>query len=177
MRRLLCCAVVAFGAAGVSAPANEAGDVPRLRARGILIPVASVRAEQLADTFLQGRAGGARSHEALDIAAAHGTPVVAADDGKIVKLFKSRPGGITIYQFDPGSEYAYYYAHLAGYADGIQEGAAVRKGQVIGYVGSTGNASPEAPHLHFAVFLLGPLRQWWRGTPINPFAIWRDVRP
>jgi murein DD-endopeptidase MepM/ murein hydrolase activator NlpD len=92
----------------------------------------------------------------------------------VVKLFLSKPGGITIYQFDPGSNYAYYYAHLDRYADGVVEGTSLRKGQVIGYVGSTGNASPDAPHLHFAIFKLGPERQWWRGMPLNPYRVWRE---
>jgi murein DD-endopeptidase MepM/ murein hydrolase activator NlpD len=108
---------------------------------------------------------------------ARGTPVLAVEDGKVAKLFLSKPGGITIYQFDPASQYAYYYAHLDRYAEGLTEGASLRKGQVIGYVGSTGNASPDAPHLHFAIFKLGPERQWWRGAPLNPYLVWRDARP
>jgi murein DD-endopeptidase MepM/ murein hydrolase activator NlpD len=106
-----------------------------------------------------------------------GTPVVAVDDGRIAKLFLSKPGGITLYQFDPSGEYAYYYAHLDSYADGIAEGGKLRKGDVIGYVGSSGNASPDAPHLHFAIFKLGIEKQWWRGTPVNPFLVWRDAKP
>ena len=109
--------------------------------------------------------------------APRGRPVLAVEDGRITKLFLSNPGGITLYQFDPGSNYAYYYAHLDSYAAGITEGASVSKGQVLGYVGSTGNASPDAPHLHFAIFKLGPERQWWRGSPINPYLIWRDAKP
>jgi murein DD-endopeptidase MepM/ murein hydrolase activator NlpD len=117
----------------------------------------------------QGRDGGQRGHEAIDILAPRGTPVMAVDDGRIVKLFLSKPGGITVYQFDPTGQFAYYYAHLDRYADGLAEGQTVRRGSVIGYVGSTGNASPEAPHLHFAIFRLGPKKQWWKGEPINPF--------
>ena len=151
-------------------------DLARLRARGLAIPVSGVRREQLTDNYTQPRAGGA-SHEALDIMAPRGTPVLAVEGGRVTKLFLSKLGGITLYQFDPGNEYVYYYAHLDRYADRLVEGVSVSKGQVIGYVGSTGNALPDAPHLHFAVSRLGPERQWWRGTPINPFLIWRDAKP
>ena len=154
----------------------DATDLSRLGARSLDIPVTGVSAAQLNDNYTQARAGGVE-HEALDIMAPRGTPVLAVEDGRIAKLFLSKPGGITLYQFDPGSEYAYYYAHLDGYADGIAEGGLLRKGQVIGYVGSTGNASPDAPHLHFAIFKLGVEKQWWRGTPINPFLVWRGTRP
>ena len=126
---------------------------------------------QLADSYTQSRAAG--SHEALDIMAPRGTPVLAVEDGKVAKLFLSKPGGITLYQLDPTETFVYYYAHMEGYAAGIVEGSVLRKGQVVGYVGSTGNASPLAPHLHFSIFRLGPERQWWRGSPINPFQVWR----
>jgi murein DD-endopeptidase MepM/ murein hydrolase activator NlpD len=115
--------------------------------------------------------GGNRPHEALDILAPRGTPVLAADDGRIVKLFKSVPGGLTIYQFDPSESFAYYYAHLEGYATGVAEGKQVRRGEVIGYVGTTGNANPATPHLHFAIFVLGPEKRWWQGTAINPYPL------
>lgn len=159
-------------------PAAESGpeptdpDIVLLRARNLTLPVQGVSNSQLTDTYTQARAAGT-PHEAIDIMAARGTPVVAVEDGKLAKLFLSKPGGITIYQFDPANEYAYYYAHLDRYADGISEGATVQKGQLLGYVGSSGNASPDAPHLHFAIFKLGPERQWWRGTPLNPYGIWR----
>lgn len=156
--------------------ADRRDDVSRLRARGLAIPLAAVSPAQLTDTYTQARAGGT-THEALDIMAPRGTPVLAVDDGRVVKLFLSKPGGITLYQFDPGDEYVYYYAHLDRYSDGIKEGDSISRGQIIGYVGSTGNALPDAPHLHFAVSRLGPERQWWRGTPINPFLIWRNAKP
>jgi murein DD-endopeptidase MepM/ murein hydrolase activator NlpD len=123
---------------------------------------------QIMDTYGQPR-GNERHHEALDIMAPKGTKVVAAADGKIEKLFASKPGGLTIYQFDPTEKYAYYYAHLDRYADGLREGAQVKRGDVLGYVGTSGNADPNAPHLHFAVFELTPERQWWKGTPVNPY--------
>ena len=143
-----------------------------LRLRKLLLPVASVSAAQLSDTYTQSRAAG-RPHEALDIMAPRGTPVLAVENGRVAKLFLSKPGGITLYQFDPHAEFAYYYAHLDRYADGLTEGAPLVRGQVVGYVGSTGNASLDAPHLHFAVFKLGPERQWWKGTALNPFLLWR----
>ena len=155
---------------------SDPSDVSRLRGRSLTLPVTGVSAAQLTDTYTQARAAGV-PHEALDIMAPRGTPVVAIEDGRVAKLFLSKPGGITLYQFDPGGQYAYYYAHLDRYADGIAEGASLRKGQVIAYVGSTGNALPQAPHLHFAIFRLGPERQWWRGTPLNPFMVWRDAKP
>jgi murein DD-endopeptidase MepM/ murein hydrolase activator NlpD len=154
----------------VAAPAlakKSDGPLP-VKARELIIPVEGVRPEQLTDTYNE-RRGGTRPHEALDIMAPRGTPVRAAADGRIVKLFDSKPGGLTIYEFDPTESVAYYYAHLDRYAGGIQEGQAVRQGDVIGYVGSTGNASPEGPHLHFAIFRLGPEKRWWQGTPVNPF--------
>jgi murein DD-endopeptidase MepM/ murein hydrolase activator NlpD len=156
-----------------SAPANgtpiesPTADLPA-QAREIIIPVEGVRPEQLSDTFNE-RRGGTRPHEALDIMAPRGTPVRAAADGRIVKLFESKPGGLTIYQFDPTETVAYYYAHLDRYAGGLKEGQSVRQGDVIGYVGSTGNASPDAPHLHFTMFRLGPEKHWWQGTAIDPF--------
>lgn len=154
--------------------AGGEADIARLRQRSLLIPVASVQASDLQDTYLQARGGGAREHEALDIAAPRGTPVFAVEDGSIAKKFTSQPGGLTVYQFDKAREFAYYYAHLDSYAQDLREGMPVRKGQVIGYVGSTGNATPEAPHLHFAIFRLGPEQRWWRGTPLNPFEVWRS---
>jgi murein DD-endopeptidase MepM/ murein hydrolase activator NlpD len=150
-----------------------AGD---LATRGLLVPVQGIGREQLHNTFGDARGGGTRTHEALDIMAPRNTPVLAVEDGKITKLFTSQQGGLTIYQFDPSETYAYYYAHLDRYANGLKEGQVVRKGQVIGYVGSTGNANPEGPHLHFAIFRLTPEKQWWKGDPLNPFDVLRGRR-
>ena len=167
--------MVALGALALAQGRScDASALEKLRGRALAIPVQSVEASNLTDTYLQSRDAGARTHEGLDIPAPNGTPVIAVEDGRIAKLFLSKPGGITVYEFDPASEFAYCYAHLDRYADDLREGAAVRRGDIIGYVGSTGNASSSAPHLHFAVFRLGPERQWWRGVPINPFEIWRD---
>jgi murein DD-endopeptidase MepM/ murein hydrolase activator NlpD len=138
----------------------------------LLIPVAGISAGQLRDTFGDNRgSNGERAHEALDIMAPRGTPVLAASDGKVEKLFTSVPGGLTIYQFDPTRTWAYYYAHLDRYAPGLAEGRQLERGDVIGYVGSSGNASEDAPHLHFAIFVLGPEKHWWEGTAIDPYPL------
>ena len=144
-------------------------DYRELAGRRLTIPVAGTMASHLTNTFDDVRGGGARAHQALDIMAPRGTPVVAVEDGRIEKLFTSRPGGLTIYQFDPTRSYSYYYAHLDRYAEGLTEGQAVKRGEVIAYVGSTGNASPEGPHLHFGIFKLGPEKRWYEGAPLNPF--------
>lgn len=146
-------------------------DYRALAARRLTIPVSGVMAAHLTNTYGDDRGGGARRHGALDIMAPRGTPVVATEDGRIEKLFTSDQGGLTIYQFDPTRTYNYYYAHLDRYADGLAEGQAVKRGQVIGYVGFTGNASPEGPHLHFAILKLGTRKLWHEGTPLNPFPV------
>jgi len=139
-----------------------------LTARHLLIPVKGFPRKALRDTFDEKR--GVRPHEALDIMAPKGTPVVATDDGRVAKLFHSALGGITIYQFDPTEHFTYYYAHLDHYASGLVEGAQVKRGEVIGYVGTTGNAPRNAPHLHFTVFRLGPDKRWWTGEAVNSYA-------
>lgn len=141
---------------------------PTDAAGSLLIPVQGIAAAALHDTFNDARSEG-RRHDAIDIMAPAGTPVLAVADGRIEKLFLSDRGGITLYQFNPARTRAYYYAHLQRYADGIAEGQALRRGQVLGYVGATGNADPSAPHLHFAVFALGPEARWWEGTALNPY--------
>lgn len=164
----------------VAPPPMAPADVPTFSPSGgtaaaperLLIPVQGVTADQLSDTFSDLR-GTDRIHEALDILAPAGTPVLAVADGPVAKLFDSKPGGLTIYQFDPSGTYAYYYAHLRAYAPGLAEGQMLRRGQVIGYVGSTGNADPSAPHLHFAIFRLGPEKRWHEGTPVNPYPLLR----
>ena len=162
----------------VSAPRAQApGDASGeglLAQRELIVPVEGVAPTSLVDTYQQARTG--HIHEALDIMAPRGARVLAADDGKLVKLFKSVPGGLTVYQFDPSGRLAYYYAHLDRYANGMHEGMELHRGDLVGYVGSTGNASPDAPHLHFAVFVLGPERQWWKGEPIDPFTALRQAR-
>lgn len=147
--------------------------VQLLERRRLEVPVDGVSRSQLRDTFDERRAGGLRKHEALDIMAARGTPVRAVEDGRVAKLFTSVAGGLTIYLFDPGEMFSYYYAHLDRYADGLHEGQQLRRGDVIGYVGATGNADDDAPHLHFAIFQLKADRKWWEGTPINPYHVLR----
>ena len=141
-----------------------------LQKRNLRIPVEGVTAGDLQDTFDDARAIG-RRHDAIDIMAPRGTEVHAVDDGTIAKLFTSKAGGLTIYQFDPTQSFSYYYAHLDRYATGIAEHQPVRRGQLLGYVGSTGNASESAPHLHFAIARLGTDHSWWKGDPINPYPL------
>ncbi len=143
---------------------------PDLRQRNLVLPVQGILPENLQNTFGDARSGN-RVHEALDILAPRNTPVLAVEDGRVAKLFTSKQGGLTIYQFDPSEAYAYYYAHLERYADGVQEGVVLKRGQIIGYVGTSGNAPPETPHLHFAIFRLTPEKHWWEGAPLNPFQI------
>lgn len=172
--------VVAVEPAAIPAPrpvpargaAAFGGDeIAGLRARQLVVPVSGVRPAHLVSSFSDAR--GARTHEALDIAAPRGTPVVAADDGTVLKLFTSRGGGLTIYVADPTRKFIYYYAHLDAYAPGLREGQAVAKGQQIGTVGTTGNAPPTTPHLHFAILRNDDMTKWWTGTPLDPYTIWR----
>jgi murein DD-endopeptidase MepM/ murein hydrolase activator NlpD len=136
----------------------------------LLIPVAGTSAKQLRDTFNEGR-GSMRKHEAIDILASKGTHVFAVADGRIVKLYNSKRGGLTIYQFDTNEKLAYYYAHLDSYAMQVKEGLVIKRGDLLGYVGTTGNANVNTPHLHFAIFELGIAKQWWNGRAINPYPL------
>jgi murein DD-endopeptidase MepM/ murein hydrolase activator NlpD len=154
----------------VEAPPGALTDLERLRSRPLGLPVEGLKAADLRDNFMESR--GTRVHEALDILAPRGTRVLAVDDGRVVKLFNSARGGLTVYQFDPTETFCYYYAHLDGYAPGLAEGASLDRGSPVGFVGTTGNAPRDTPHLHFAVLKLGPEKRWWEGTPINPFPIW-----
>lgn len=139
---------------------------------GVAVPVAGVKAADLQDTYTQSRAGGARVHNAIDIMAPHGTPVVAAAPGTLEKLFDSKGGGgITAYVRSPDGNWMYYYAHLQAYAPGLHEGQVLRQGDAIGLVGSTGNANPAGPHLHFAINKMAEGEKWYDGTPINPYPL------
>jgi len=162
-------------AAGQRPAARPVGDRPHVSQSHVsqpdvelLVPVLGIRPEQLRDNFDEHR-GNNRTHGAIDILASRGTPVIASVDGTIRKLFTSRAGGLTIYQFDVAENRVYYYAHLDRYADGLREGIFVPQGTVIGYVGTTGNAPPGTPHLHFAIEDLPPTKEWWKGTPVNPY--------
>lgn len=137
-----------------------------LRAKRLMVPVAGVGPEKVPDTFTARR--GQRIHSALDIMAPRGTPVLSADAGKVFKVRSNTLGGLTVYAIDPTERFVYYYAHLDRYADGLAEGQALQPGDVIGYVGTTGNAPPNAPHLHFQVLLYRGNGRWWDGDPLNP---------
>lgn len=136
----------------------------------LLIPVAGVRPEDLLNNFSEERAEG-RTHNAIDIPAPRGTPVLAAADGRILRLFQSERGGLTIYQLSADERMVFYYAHLDRYADGLAAGHFVRRGQVIAYVGDTGNAGAGNYHLHFAVWLVTDPRRYWDGASVNPYPL------
>jgi murein DD-endopeptidase MepM/ murein hydrolase activator NlpD len=150
-------------------------DTPRSLPRNLLIPVSGLSASSLVDNFNQMHNG--HRHEALDIMAARGTPVVAVDEGNVVKLFNSKRGGLTVYQFNDTQTWCFYYAHLDRYVHGLKEGMLLRKGDILGYVGSSGNAASDAPHLHFAIFELRPDRHWWQGTAIDPYPLLTASHP
>lgn len=145
-------------------------DLNYIAARNLLIPAANVTASQLRDTYDQARSEG-RQHDAIDIIAPQGTPVVATADGTVLKLFLSDKGGVTLYELDPSERYVYYYAHLMRYAEGVTEGKQLRRGDVIAYVGDTGNAGAGNYHLHFAISKISSPRQWSGGDPINPYPL------
>ena len=158
-------------ATATDAPILPAAPMPTDRpTNALLIPVAGIQASQLTDTFTDARSGG-RVHDAIDIMAPRGTQVIAADEGKVAKLFYSKQGGLTVYAFDPTEKFAYYYAHLDSYAPGLVEGKPLHRGDPIGLVGFSGNASQTSPHLHFAIFVLGADKHWWQGTAINPYPL------
>jgi peptidoglycan LD-endopeptidase LytH len=142
----------------------------------LIIPVAGVRPDQLTDTFDDARSEG-RVHDAIDIPAAAETPVIAAANGKILKLFHSDRGGTTIYQLSANQELVFYYAHLSRYADGLAEGNIVKQGEVIAYVGDTGNAGPGNYHLHFSIATVADPKRYWEGTNINPYPLLHDRTP
>ena len=140
-------------------------------ASALLIPVHGIAARDLHDSYTEPRGGGSRTHEALDIPAPRGTPVLSALDGRILRKYSSKDGGLMIYAADASEKFILMYAHLDRYADGISDGTTVRKGDIIGYVGTTGNAPPNVPHLHFALARAADVGEWWKGTPINPFPL------
>ena len=139
----------------------------------LIIPVAGVRPAQLLDTFADARSEG-RIHDAIDIPAPAGTPVLAAADGEVVKLFQSERGGTTVYQLSSDRKLVYYYAHLQGYADGLVVGKFVKQGDVIAYVGDTGNAGAGNFHLHFSISIVADPKRYWEGTNINPYPLLRQ---
>ena len=154
-----------------NAPPVEVAQQVVVGPAGLAIPVVGVKTADIIDTYDAARGSG-RRHDANDIMAAEGTPVIAAADGTIEKLFFSKGGGgITIYERANDPKWQYYYAHLSAYAPGLHEGQQVKRGQVIGRVGHTGDASASGPHLHFAINSMGPGQRWWQGTPINPYPL------
>ena len=160
-------------AEGPQAVAAVAAPPPELRRRGLLLPVQGVDPDALTGSFEDARGGGTRLHQAIDIVAPRGTPVLAVEDGSLVRLHRGGAGGLSVYHLDPSGRYGYYYAHLDRYADGLREGQLLRRGDVLGYVGTTGNAPPGTPHLHFAVFEVEDPRRPWRGRPVDPYLLWR----
>jgi len=163
-----------------TSPVTQASTVPAVvapmkavaPATRLLFPLTG-HEKALRDNFHEKR--GVRTHKALDIMAPRGTPVRAVDDGRIAKLYRGPLAGISVYQFDPATTRVYFYAHLDRFAGGLEEGQAVTRGDVIGYVGSTGNAPESAPHLHFAIHELGGEKQWWRGKAVNPYGLLRSA--
>lgn len=152
-------------------PTLSAPPAAELAEREFAMPVDGITPDKLVRSFDDDR--GSRKHQAIDILAPKGTPVRAIEAGRIARLFISKAGGITIYQFDPSERFCYYYAHLDRYADGLSENDTVQKGQIIGYVGVSGNAPKDTPHLHFAVYRLSETKRWWEGTPVDPYDILR----
>lgn len=139
---------------------------------GLAIPVVGVKPGELVDTFTQARAGGARVHDAIDIMAPVGRPIISAAPGTVEKLFFSKGGGgTTAYVRSEDGRFNYYYAHMSAYAPGLREGQNMRRGTPVGYVGFSGNASASGPHLHMAINRMGPGEKWWQGTPINPYPL------
>jgi murein DD-endopeptidase MepM/ murein hydrolase activator NlpD len=179
--RWVAVAIVAMAAVGATACARHhappadpmaptgapADDRAYLSSRSLMVPVAGVRPDQVSDTYRDPRSGG-RTHRALDILAPRGTPVVSADAGRVLRLRRNAAGGITIYAVDAGDRFVYYYAHLDRYAPRLTEGQPVAKGEVIGYVGTTGNAPRNVPHLHFQLMKRPNAARWWDGEPIDP---------
>jgi peptidoglycan LD-endopeptidase LytH len=162
------------GAARVEPAALSTDDVAYLRARRLIIPVVGVEPGDLRDDFNADRGGG-RRHNALDILAPFGTPIIAADDGYILRLSRNRAGGIVVYATDPEERVVYYYAHLAGYHDGVNAGKSIAKGDTLGYVGTSGNAPKNTPHLHFQIMRMRGGGRYWNGEPLNPYPLLREA--
>ena len=157
----------------LQAPASPAIPIPEgALPNNLIVPVAGVRPDQLRDTFSESRSEG-RVHDAIDIAAPLGTPVLAAADGTIIKLFQSERGGTTIYQLSTDKKFIYYYAHLNGYAEGLTESRFVKQGETIAYVGDSGNAGAGNYHLHFSVALVSDPKRYWEGVNVNPYLLLR----
>ncbi|MCA1654040.1 MAG: M23 family metallopeptidase [Sphingomicrobium sp.] len=154
-----------------NSPPVEVAETVEIGPTGLAIPVAGIKRDQMTDTFTAARAGG-RRHDAIDIMAPEGTAIIATAPGTVEKLFESvGKGGTTAYVRSEDGKWIYYYAHLLSYAPGLREGQKVARGDMIGRVGHTGDASPAGPHLHFAINQMNPGERWWQGTPINPYPL------
>jgi murein DD-endopeptidase MepM/ murein hydrolase activator NlpD len=162
------------GAARIDAPARELDDLEYLRGRRLIIPVVGIQPEELHDDFNAVRSGG-RRHHAIDILAPYGTPIIAADDGYILRVSRNRAGGNVIYATDPEERIVYYYAHLAGYYESMGAGKAITKGDTLGYVGTSGNAPENTPHLHFQIMRMRGGGRYWNGEPINPYPLLKQA--
>ncbi|HVH12480.1 MAG TPA: M23 family metallopeptidase [Longimicrobium sp.] len=162
-------AATTAGVAGTSTTASADASA------GLLVPVEGVSRGQLRDTFRQSRSEG-RTHHAIDIHAPRGTPVVAVTDATVIKLHQGSRGGIALYLLADDGRTRYYYAHLDAYAEGLAEGQRVERGEVIGFVGDTGNAQPGDYHLHFSIAILDDADRWWEGTNLNPYDLLRPTR-
>ena len=158
------------GVVATLGPLSGSETVNYILGRGLLVPVAGVVASQLRDTFDEGRDAG-RVHRALDILAPRGTPVLAADDGRVLRVRQNALGGNTVYATDPAGRVVYYYAHLDAYQPGLAEGATIARGDVLGTVGTTGNAPKDTPHLHFQVMRMPSDGKYWDGDAINPYPL------
>jgi murein DD-endopeptidase MepM/ murein hydrolase activator NlpD len=156
---------------GIPAPSNVAPLADSfIGTLKLIIPVVGVKPDQLIDTFSDARSEG-RVHDAIDIPAPAGTPVIAAADGEIIKLFQSERGGTTIYQLSSDRRLVFYYAHLQRYADGLAAGMSVKQGGVIAYVGDTGNAGVGNFHLHFSISVVADPKRYWEGSNVNPYPV------
>ena len=155
-----------------ASPPGEAADT--LQRRALRVPIDGMDVQTMKGSFDEHRTGaGGHEHDAVDILAPRNTAIHAVDEGTVAKLFYGKAGGTTIYQYDPSQRFCYYYAHLERYADGLRDGQKVSRGDVIGYVGTSGNAPPGTPHLHFAVYELTAEQRWWQGRAIDPYLVFR----
>lgn len=164
------------GAPVASAPAEAASDVDYLRLRRLTVPVAGANMAKVSDTFLDPRDGGERVHRAIDILAPRGTPILSADDGKILRMSTNTLGGITMYTVDPSNRIVFYYAHMDRYNESMYAGRAISRGDTLGFVGTTGNAPKDTPHLHFQIMRWPADGKYWNGEPIDPFELLGGIR-
>ena len=165
----------ADAAANAGAPAAAPADATAVAHLGTLgFPVSGIATTRLDDSFDQPRDGGARVHRAIDIMAPKGSAVLSVQDGRILRLSKSEKGGITVYATDLEEQFVYYYAHLDRYHDKVYSGKPVLRGDTLGFVGTTGNAPKDLPHLHFQVMRMPADRKFWAGEPINPYPLLRQ---